>query len=66
MPVIRMIDAVRDALREEMERDPNVVLMGEDIGVNGGVFRATDGLWQTYGDERVMRRWPSRALLAWP
>jgi len=54
MPVIRMIGAVRDALREEMERDPNVVLMGEDIGVNGGVFRATDGLWQTFGDERVM------------
>ena len=54
MAVIRMIDAVRDALREEMERDDNVVLMGEDIGVNGGVFRATDGLWQTFGDERVM------------
>ena len=54
MAVIRMIDAVRDALREEMERDANVVLMGEDIGVNGGVFRATDGLWQTFGDERVM------------
>ena len=34
MAVIRMIDAVRDALREEMERDANVVLMGEDIGVN--------------------------------
>ena len=54
MAVIRMIDAVRDALREEMERDANVVLMGEDIGVNGGVVRATDGLWQTVGDERVM------------
>ena len=54
MTVIRIIDAVRDALREEMERDPNVVLMGQDIGVNGGVFRATDGLWQTFGDERVM------------
>ena len=54
MPVIRMIDAVRDALREEMERDANVVLMGEDSGVNGGVFRAADGLWQTFGHERVM------------
>lgn len=54
MAVLRVIDAVRDALREEMERDPNVVLMGEDIGVNGGVFRATDGLWQTFGGERVM------------
>jgi len=62
MAVIRMIDAVRDALREEMERDANVVLMGEDIGVNGGIFRATDGLWQTFGDERVWTpHWPSRA-----
>ena len=54
MAVIRIIDAVRDALSEEMERDANVVLMGEDIGVNGGVFRATDGLWQSFGGERVM------------
>ena len=54
MAVIRIIDAVRDALSEEMERDANVVLMGEDIGVNGGVFRATDGLWQSFGGERGM------------
>ncbi len=54
MATKRIIDAVRDALQEEMARDPSVILLGEDIGVNGGVFRATDGLWENFGDERVL------------
>ncbi len=46
--------AVTDALRVEMERDPNVVVMGEDVGKDGGVFRATDGLIDQFGPERVI------------
>ena len=49
-----MLQAIRNALELEMERDPNVVLLGEDIGKNGGVFRVTDGLWEKFGDERVI------------
>ncbi len=54
MPVFNMIQAVNDALRLEMARDPNVVLLGEDIGKFGGVFRATQGLYEEYGAERVI------------
>ena len=54
MAVKRLIDGVREALDEEMKRDPSVIVLGEDIGINGGVFRATDGLWATYGDDRVI------------
>ena len=54
MAVKRILDAVRDALREEMDRDPSVILLGQDIGVNGGVFRATEGIWETFGEERVL------------
>ena len=49
-----MIDAIRDALRLEMERDPKVMLLGEDVGQLGGVFRATDGLQQFFGSHRVV------------
>ena len=45
--------ALREALTEEMERDPNVLLMGEDIGVYGGVFKVTEGLMARFGEERV-------------
>jgi 2-oxoisovalerate dehydrogenase E1 component beta subunit len=54
MAVKRILEAVRDAMREEMESDPAVIVMGEDIGVNGGVFRATEGLWEAFGEERVL------------
>jgi 2-oxoisovalerate dehydrogenase E1 component beta subunit len=50
----RLIDAVRDALTEEMQRDPRVIVLGEDVGVKGGVFRATQGLYQSFGAERVI------------
>jgi len=49
-----LIEAVRDALSFEMERNPALVLLGEDIGRNGGVFRATEGLWARFGPERVL------------
>lgn len=48
-----LIQAITDALRTELRNDPNVLLFGEDVGVNGGVFRATEGLQQEFGEERV-------------
>ena len=45
--------ALREALTEEMERDSNVILMGEDIGSYGGVFRVTEGLFSKFGPKRV-------------
>ena len=46
--------ALNEALQEEMERDPNVFLLGEDIGVYGGAYGVTRGLLEKYGPERVM------------
>jgi len=46
--------AVRDAMLGEMERDERVIVLGEDVGVDGGVFRATDGLIERFGDDRVI------------
>src|SRR5579864_1641119 len=51
---LSLIEAVREALREEMLRDQRVVVLGEDIGPLGGVFRATDGLLKEFGPERVI------------
>ena len=48
-----MLAAIRETLLEEMERDERVVLLGEDIGLNGGVFRATDGALERFGPKRV-------------
>jgi 2-oxoisovalerate dehydrogenase E1 component beta subunit len=49
-----VIQALHDALWQEMERDERVVILGEDVGVRGGVFLATDGLYQRFGAERVI------------
>ncbi|MBH8601736.1 alpha-ketoacid dehydrogenase subunit beta [Thermoactinomyces sp. CICC 23799] len=49
-----MVQAICDALKVALENDPRVILLGEDIGKNGGVFRATEGLWELFGEERVM------------
>jgi acetoin:2,6-dichlorophenolindophenol oxidoreductase subunit beta len=46
--------AIAEAIRLEMERDPNVFVMGEDVGVYGGIFGATEGLFQQFGPERVI------------
>jgi 2-oxoisovalerate dehydrogenase E1 component beta subunit len=54
MPNLTLVQAVTDALRTEMRLDENVVLLGEDVGKNGGVFRATDGLQAEFGEARVM------------
>ncbi|PLT34773.1 alpha-ketoacid dehydrogenase subunit beta [Bacillus sp. V5-8f] len=54
MPVISYIDAVTLAIREEMERDPRVFVLGEDVGRKGGVFKATNGLYETFGEDRVI------------
>jgi 2-oxoisovalerate dehydrogenase E1 component beta subunit len=54
MPVMNIIQAVNDGLRTEMRRDPDVVVLGEDVGRFGGVFRATQGLQQEFGAERVI------------
>jgi pyruvate/2-oxoglutarate/acetoin dehydrogenase E1 component len=54
MPEITMLEAIRQALFEEMERDPAVVAIGEDIGVFGGAFKVTDGLLARFGHERVI------------
>lgn len=48
-----MIQAITDALRIELRNDPNVLVFGEDVGVNGGVFRATEGLQAEFGEDRV-------------
>ncbi len=54
MPQMNVVEAIRLALREEMQRDSRVLLMGEDIGTLGGVFRATEGLLAQFGAERVI------------
>ena len=54
MPVITVIEAVREAMREEMRRDPDVFVMGEDVGRRGGVFLATQGFLDEFGETRVI------------
>lgn len=49
-----MVEAINLALREEMERDDRIVVLGEDVGREGGVFRVTDGLQTKFGDQRVV------------
>jgi 2-oxoisovalerate dehydrogenase E1 component beta subunit len=51
---LTLVQAVNDALRTEMRRNPHVVVLGEDVGKVGGVFRATDGLYQEFGADRVI------------
>ncbi|CAH0345662.1 alpha-ketoacid dehydrogenase subunit beta [Bacillus sp. CECT 9360] len=54
MSVISYIEAVTTAIREEMERDSRVFVLGEDVGKKGGVFKATNGLYDTFGEDRVI------------
>jgi len=54
MPEITYREALNQALREEMERDPTVFLLGEDVGFYGGSFKVTDGLLAEFGSERVI------------
>lgn len=64
MAVISFIEAITQALREEMERDRSVFVLGEDIGVRGGVFRATKGLYDEFGQRRVIDTPLSEAAIA--
>lgn len=54
MPIMSMIEAVRAALHDEMAADERVMVLGEDVGKQGGVFRATEGLQTTFGVDRVV------------
>ncbi|MER3418188.1 MAG: alpha-ketoacid dehydrogenase subunit beta [Chloroflexota bacterium] len=54
MAVKTFIEAIREALAEEMRRDETVIVLGEDVGRKGGVFLATDGLWAEFGEDRVI------------
>jgi pyruvate dehydrogenase E1 component beta subunit len=54
MPSLNMVKALNLALRQEMERDPDVLVIGEDVGVDGGVFRVTEDLHRTFGSRRVI------------
>lgn len=54
MALLNVVQSVNHALRDEMKRNDKVVILGEDVGVNGGVFRATEGLFQEFGPNRVI------------
>jgi 2-oxoisovalerate dehydrogenase E1 component beta subunit len=54
MPVLTYLEAIREAMLEEMQRDPRVFVLGEDVGTYGGAFRVTAGFLETFGRERVI------------
>jgi 2-oxoisovalerate dehydrogenase E1 component beta subunit len=54
MAVMTYLESVRETLRQEMRRDPRIIIYGEDVGVRGGVFRVTEGLQAEFGEGRVM------------
>lgn len=54
MPKLNLVEAINLALRQEMQRDERVVVLGEDVGLNGGVFRVTEGLQKQFGAHRVV------------
>ncbi len=54
MTVLSYIEAVTLAMKEEMERDEKVFILGEDVGKKGGVFKATQGLYDQFGENRVI------------
>src|SRR5689334_2767253 len=54
MPKLNLLDAINLALLQEMEHDDRVIVLGEDVGVNGGVVRVTDGLYNRCGADRVL------------
>src|SRR5260370_31233942 len=54
MPEVTLVEAINLALGRAMQDDPSVVVLGEDVGISGGVFRATVGLQKRFGSERVL------------
>lgn len=63
MAALTMVEAIRAALARALEEDPMVAIFGEDVGIDGGVFRATDSLFQRYGGARVRDTPLSEALI---
>ncbi len=64
MAVMTFIESVRTTLAEEMRRDEAIVVLGEDVGKKGGVFLATDGLYDEFGGDRVLDT-PLSESIAW-
>ena len=54
MPVLTYLEAIRQGIAEEMDRDPTVFCIGEDIGIYGGAFKITEGFIDRFGPERVI------------
>src|SRR5690625_2607064 len=54
MARLSYIQAITEAMNDEMSKDDNVFIVGEDVGAKGGVFRATDGLFDQFGEDRVI------------
>ncbi|MGD0587738.1 MAG: alpha-ketoacid dehydrogenase subunit beta [Thermoplasmata archaeon] len=54
MTELNLVQAINRTLHDAMRKDPNILVLGEDVGVNGGVFRATDGLFKEFGADRVI------------
>src|SRR5690625_7350459 len=54
MAIMTYIQAITSALKEEMHRDVKVFMLGQDVGKKGGVFRVTDGLFEAFGEDRVL------------
>lgn len=54
MAELTMVEAINLALHQEMERDERVVVLGQDVGVGEGVFRVTEGLLESFGEQRVL------------
>ena len=54
MPLITYREAIKQALAEEIERDENVCIMGEEVAQYNGAYKVTEGLWDKYGDKRVI------------
>ncbi len=53
MAQMTMVQAINDALKTELKNDQDVLIFGEDVGVNGGVFRVTEGLQKEFGEDRI-------------
>ena len=64
MAKITLVEAVTMALAHELEHDKSVVVLGEDVGINGGVFRATSGLAERFGEDRVIDTPLAEAMIA--
>ncbi len=63
MPIRTYIEAIRETLRDEMRRDDSMIVLGEDVGKKGGVFLATDGLFDEFGGDRVVDTPLSESLI---